>query len=120
MKTLLLFFLLCLPAFAQNYAVFTNGPTKAYPIGAATTLPPPYNTNTNYTVMTAFELKLYAAPGAPKDKARNAAVLSTISDFKLALANWDTLSAANQKAVLKRLVQSLLWLIEEERIDLLN
>jgi len=111
--------MLCLPAFAQNYAVFTNGPTRAYSIGEATTLPLPYSTNSDFTLMSALELKWYAAP-SQSNRARSNAVRDTISDFKLALANWDTLNAVQQKAVLKRVVQALLWLVAEERIDLVN
>ena len=40
-------------------------------------------------------------------------IRDTIADFKAALANWDTLTAAQQKAVLKRCVQVLTAMLKE-------
>ena len=44
---------------------------------------------------------------------RSILIRDTIADFKAALANWDTLTAAQQKAVLKRCVQVLTAMLKE-------
>ena len=61
-------------------------------------------------------LKPDGSPIANGDKTRiDRAILirDTISDFRTALANWDTLTAAQQKAVLKRCVQVLVAMLKE-------
>lgn len=42
----------------------------------------------------------------------------TIADAEQALANWSSLTAAQQKAVLKRVVEFILLVLKDERIDL--
>ena len=44
---------------------------------------------------------------------RSILIRDTIADFQAALANWDTLTAAQQKAVLKRCVQVLTAMLKE-------
>lgn len=45
---------------------------------------------------------------------RDTLIAESIADFQLALTNWNTLTAAQQKAVLKRCVQVLVAVIKNE------
>ena len=49
--------------------------------------------------------------------ARQQQITDTIVDLSLAVANWGTLSAANQKAVLLRLTQVILILLKERLVN---
>ena len=50
--------------------------------------------------------------------ARIQEISDTIADFDLALTNWATLSAAQQKAVLRRCVVVLKYMLKEQRISM--
>jgi acyl-CoA reductase-like NAD-dependent aldehyde dehydrogenase len=49
-----------------------------------------------------------------KAAARDALIANAISDFNLALTNWATITAAQQKAVLQRCVQVLIAMLRNE------
>lgn len=61
-----------------------------------------------------FQSTLVSAPLA----ARSRLATDTIADLQQALDNWAALTVAQQKAVLRRLVELVLLLLRENRLDL--
>jgi len=135
MKRLLTFLLLCLAPLARGevtlYAILsgtnvvdvmayepTNAPTL--PAGTTNVACPDYvQPGWRYLGTNWFQSDGSPPPQKKIDIAtRIALITDTINDLQAALSNWDTLTAAQQKAVLKRLTQVVVILLKEDRVDI--
>lgn len=103
----------------------TNWPAKVQPLPEGT--PPALRANwlrlsdaelaaLKAAARPAFEAWLASRDAAQATVKTNRAqlIVDTISDIELALANWDTLTAAQQKAVLRRVVVIVRAMLKDE------